>query len=80
MDSKLENVKSNIIRHNKQVETTNCEKKSKYQLVILVEVKLACVIYKLFHDSSLLTCNELFRISKSTIGLIFHEVIQTMKL
>jgi hypothetical protein len=35
---------------------------------ILVEDRVACVIYKLFHGSNLFTCNELFAIDKSTIG------------
>jgi hypothetical protein len=41
---------------------------------------MACVIYKLSHDSILLTCNELFAINKSTIGLVICEVIKTIKI
>jgi hypothetical protein len=48
-------------------------KDTRYRLVILVEVQLACVIYKLFYSSHLLTYNELFVISKSTSGLVIYK-------
>jgi hypothetical protein len=53
-------------------------KDTRYSLAILVEVQLACVIYKLFYSSHLLTYNELFVISKSTSGLVIWKVVKTI--
>jgi hypothetical protein len=41
---------------------------------------MACVIYKLSHDSILLICNELFAINKSTIVLVIFEVIKNINI
>jgi len=55
-------------------------KDTRYHLAILVEVQLACVIYKLFYSSHLLTYNELFVISKSTNGLVIWKVVRTINI
>jgi hypothetical protein len=55
-------------------------KHTKYQLVIHVEVQVACVIYKLSHGSSLLMCNELFAINKSTIVLVIFKVVRAINI
>ncbi len=56
------------------------KKHTKYQLVIHVEVQVACVIYKLSHCSSLLMCNELFAINKSTIVLVIFKVVRAINI
>jgi hypothetical protein len=56
------------------------KKDAKIRFTILVEVWLAYVIYKLFYGSNLLTYNELFAISKSTIGFVIHEVVKVINM
>ncbi len=48
-------------------------KNTRYHVAILVKVKVACVIYKLFHGSNYL-------ISKLIIGLVLHEVIKAINI
>ncbi len=38
------------------------------------------MIYKLFHGSNLLTCNEQFAIGKSVVGLIIWEVVKVINI
>jgi hypothetical protein len=52
------------------------KKYMKYWFVIPIEVKVTCVIHKLFHGSNLLTCSELFSIGKSTVRFVFREVVK----
>lgn len=56
------------------------KKHTKYWLVIHVEVQVVCVIYKLSHGSSLLMCNELFAINKSTIVLVICKVVRAINI
>lgn len=56
-----------------KVKSMIVKKDTRYHVAILVKVKVACVIYKLFHGSNYL-------ISKLIIGLILHEVIKAINI
>jgi hypothetical protein len=58
MDSKLQYVKGNAIQHINKLKPLIAKKDMKYWFVILVEVKVDYVIYKLSHGPNLLTCSE----------------------
>jgi len=79
VDSKFQ-VEGNVIRHCKQIDTTDYKKKYIYKFAIYVEVKVACVIHKLFHVLNMLTCNELFAIGTSTMGLVTCEVVRVVNI
>ncbi len=49
------------------------KKNTWYHVAILVKVRVACVIYKLFHGSNHL-------ITKSITGLVLHEVIKAINI
>jgi hypothetical protein len=51
-----------------------------YRFAILIEVKVACAIHKLSYGSNMLTCNELFAIDTSTMGLVIREVVKDMNI
>jgi hypothetical protein len=51
-----------------------------YKFAIPIEVKVACAIHKLSHGSTMLTCNELFVIDRSTVGLVICEVVKDMNI
>jgi hypothetical protein len=51
-----------------------------YKFAIHVEVRVACVIHKLFHGLNMLTCNELFVIGTSITGLVTCEVVRAMNI
>jgi len=45
-----------------------------------MKVYIVCMIYKLFHGSNLLTCNEQFAIGKSIVGLVIWEVVKIINI
>jgi len=51
-----------------------------YRFAIPIEVRVACVIHKLSHGSNMLTCNELFAIGTSMVGLVIHEVVKVVNI
>jgi len=56
------------------------KKDTKYRFAIPIEIRVACVIHKLFHGSNMLTCNELFAIGTSIVGLVIHEVVRVVNI
>ncbi len=43
---------------------------TKYRKVILVEIKISCVVYKLAQGGNILACSELFTIGRSIIAFM----------
>jgi len=56
------------------------KKDTMYRFAIPIEVRVACVIHKLSHGSNMLTCNELFAIGTSIVGLVIHEVVKVVNI
>jgi len=48
---------------------------TKYWLVVLVEIRVVCTIYKLAQGTNYLMYSELFAIGWSFICFVIHEVI-----
>jgi len=51
---------------------------TKYRLVVPLVVYVACNIFKLTHNATLLICNKLIVIDWSTILLMLREVVQAI--
>ncbi len=51
---------------------------TKYRKVILVEIEVSCVIYKLAQGGNILAYSELFAIGRSIIALVFWKVVRAI--
>ncbi len=54
------------------------KKDMRYRCIILMNIKVACLLYKLAHASHYLQCNEFFIIGKSTVHLVLCEFMHAM--
>lgn len=48
---------------------------TKHRKVVLVEIWISCVIYKVVHGVNVLICNELFIVGESIVSLVLHEFV-----
>ena len=51
---------------------------TKYRLVVLVLIRVACTLFKLSHGTSLFICSEMFSVGKSTMSMMFREVMHAI--
>lgn len=46
-----------------------------YRCIVLVNIKVACSLYKLTHGVNYHQCNEMFAIGKSSVNMVLHEFV-----
>jgi hypothetical protein len=46
-----------------------------YKCIVLVNIRIACALYKLTHASEYLQCSDFFAIGKSTIHLVLRKFV-----
>jgi hypothetical protein len=63
---------TNQLKHKMEKECT------RYRCVVLVNIYVACSLYKLAHGYEYLQCNELFVVGKSTIHLVLWEFVHVV--
>jgi hypothetical protein len=51
-----------------------------YMLVILVEVHITCVLYRLTQRCNLVVCSNLFIVGQSIVSLVIKQIITTINL
>ncbi len=61
-----------------QVRPPISKQDTKYRKAIPIEIRISCAIYKLTQGANILTCNELFTIGRSIVGLVFREVVMAI--
>jgi len=62
---------------NTEIETQN-EKDIRYLCVVLTNMKVICLLYKLAHASKYLQCNKFFVIGKSIVHLMLCKFLHVM--
>ena len=50
----------------------------KYQLAILVVIRITCTLFKLTHGTSLFICSEMFAIGKSIVLVILRDTVRAI--
>jgi hypothetical protein len=51
---------------------------TKYRLVVLVLIWVACTLFKLNHGANLFICSEMFVVGKSIVSMILKEVVHAI--